>query len=74
MKVDCYSGYRYPERPYSFMWRGKTFKIVQVEKEWLEPTSRFFRVITEDEHIYELCYNETEDKWWLTASSIKERP
>ncbi len=74
LKVDCYSGYRHPERPCSFTWQGKTFKIVQVEQEWLEPDSRFFRVRADDEYIYELCYNETEDKWWLTAPGIKERP
>lgn len=74
VKVECYSGYKYPERPCSFTWQGRMFKIARIEKEWLEPDGRFFRVLTEGEDIYELCYNETEDRWWLKAQSLKEKP
>jgi len=36
-----------------------------MEAEWLEPGEKFFRVVTEDEKLFELCYNEAHDKWWL---------
>lgn len=73
VEVSCYSGYKYGERPYSFLWRGKVLKVACVEKEWLEPEGRFFRVLTEDEDVYELCYNEMEDQWWLKAPGSKEK-
>ncbi len=73
VQVNCYSGYTYAERPYSFLWRRKTFKIARVESEWLEPDSKFFKVLTDDEKLFELCYNEGEDKWWLVAMETKEQ-
>ncbi len=47
------------------MWLGEEHKIAQVENEWLEPGKRFFKVVTEDEKVFQLCYNETQDQWWL---------
>jgi hypothetical protein len=67
LQVKCYSGYTYPERPDSFLWSDEEHKISRVEKEWREPGKRFFTVITEDEKLFELCYNETRDQWWLTG-------
>lgn len=72
-KVDCYSGYTYAERPRCFLWGGKILKIAKIEKEWLTPDGRFFRVLTEDEELFELCYNEAEDNWWLIAPGTKEK-
>jgi hypothetical protein len=65
IQVKCYSGHTYAQRPESFLWQDKKYKITQVENEWLEPGKRFFRVVTEDEKVFQLCYNETQDQWWL---------
>jgi len=65
IEVKCYSGHTYAQRPESFFWQDKEHKVSRIEQEWLEPSKRFFRVITEDEKLFELCYNETQDQWWL---------
>jgi len=67
VQVKCYSGLTYAERPKSFLWKNKQLKIASIENEWLEPGKKFFRVVTEDEKVFELCYNEAQDKWWLTC-------
>jgi len=65
LQVKCYSGYTYAQRLESFLWLDKEHKISQIKDEWQEPGKRFFRVFTEDEELFELCYNETQDQWWL---------
>jgi len=69
--VKCYSGHIYAERPVSFSWQGREYKISKVETEWLEPGKKFFRVVTEDEKLFELCYNEAQDKWWLISQESR---
>jgi len=64
-QVKCYSGHTYAQRPESFFWQDKEHKVSRIEKEWLEPGKRFFRVTTEYEKLFELCYNETLDQWWI---------
>jgi len=72
VQVRCYSGYTYAHRPESFLWRGEAHVISRIEKEWLEPSQRCFRVITEDENVFELCYNEGHDEWWLAYFTGEE--
>ena len=67
VEVKCYSSRTYAERPQSFFWKDKELKITSIENEWLEPGKKFFRVVTEDEKVFQLCYNEPQDKWWLTC-------
>ncbi len=62
-KVTCYSGHTYPERPLSFSWAGIEHKVQEVEKEWLEPGRRRFRVRTQDGKRFELCYDTQTDRW-----------
>jgi hypothetical protein len=63
IKVKCYSGYIYAEEPRSFVWQEKELDIKSVEKAWQEPGKRLFRVVTEDGKLFELCYNEADDRW-----------
>jgi len=42
IEVACYSGHTYAERPVSFIWREKEYKIKEIEKTWFEPGKRFF--------------------------------
>ncbi len=65
LHVECYSGYTYPERPESFIWLGEKHRVSRLEKEWREPNRRFFRVATENEEVFTLCYNESEHRWRL---------
>ena len=63
--VQCYSGYTYAERPDSFLWQGELHRVQGIEKEWQEPGERHFRVRTEGNKLFELCYNESKDEWLL---------
>jgi hypothetical protein len=63
IQVQCYSGHTYAERPASFVHQGVIYKVEKVEKEWREPGKRYFRVCTEDNKFFELCYNEQKDEW-----------
>jgi len=66
LKVSCYSGYTYAERPESFLWEGVEYEVEEIEKEWLEPGRKYLQVRTRDNKIFQLCYNETEKQWSLT--------
>lgn len=62
-EVHCYSGHEYAERPVSFSWEGEEHKVQTVEKEWLEPGRKRFRVRTGDGRTFELCYDMQQDQW-----------
>jgi hypothetical protein len=66
LKVNCYSGQTYAERPKSFIWEGVEHEIEKIEKEWREPEERRFQVRTKDNKLFQLCYNESQDQWSLT--------
>ena len=65
LKVNCYSGHTYAERPQSFEWQGIQYQIEEIEKAWQEPQERHFQVRTRDNKLFKLCYNETQNKWSL---------
>jgi len=65
LKVNCYSGHTYAERPRSFLWQGVEYEVKEIEKEWLEPGERHFQVRVEDNKLFRLCYNETQQRWSL---------
>jgi hypothetical protein len=66
-EVKCYSGYLYAQEPRSFVWQGKELRIESVERAWQEPGQRLFKVVGEDGNVFELCYNETADRWSAIA-------
>ena len=66
IKVKCYSGHIYAERPESFLWQGMEYEIKEIKKAWQEPGKRYFQVITGDNKLFQLCYNEAEKQWSLT--------
>ena len=65
IKVNCYSGHTYAERPQSFEWQGIVYEVEEIEREWQEPGERYFQVRTRDNKLFRLCYNEAEDQWSL---------
>ncbi|MFC1986190.1 hypothetical protein ACFLWC_04265 [Chloroflexota bacterium] len=65
LKVNCYSGHTYAERPRSFEWQSTDYEIEQIEKAWLEPGERHFQVRTKNNKLFQLCYNEVETQWSL---------
>jgi hypothetical protein len=71
VEVKCYSGLTYSERPQSFFWQGHELKVLSIEKEWFEPGNKCFRVVTEDEKVFELCYNVVQDEWRLACQDAR---
>ena len=66
LKVNCYSGHTYAERPKSFQWQGTDYEVEEIERAWQEPGERHFQVKTKENKQFILCYNETEKDWSLT--------
>ena len=66
LKVNCYSGHTYAERPKSFQWQDIEYEVEEIERAWQEPGEKHFQVRTRDNKLFQLCYNETEDCWSLT--------
>ncbi|MDD5038988.1 MAG: hypothetical protein PHN78_06695 [Dehalococcoidales bacterium] len=67
LKVNCYSGYTYAERPVSFLRHGTEYEVDKTEKIWLEPAEKHFQVRTGDNKLFQLCYNETDKQWSLSS-------
>ena len=65
LKVICYSGHTYAERPVSFKWHGIEYDVDEIEKAWREPGERHFKFRTKDNKTFKLCYNETDKQWAL---------
>ena len=61
--VECYAGYRYPERPCAFLWEGKRAAVEEVERSWRTPEGPVFRVRTADGRRFTLAYDEATDAW-----------
>lgn len=66
LKVNCYSGHTYAERPKSFIWEGREYEVEEIERAWQEPGKRHFQVSTRDNKLFRLCYNEIQKQWSLT--------
>ena len=43
IRVTCYSGRTYVERPQSFFFEGQAHKVNSIEKEWHEPRGKHFK-------------------------------
>jgi len=65
LKVNCYSGHTYAERPRSFLWRDIEYEVEEIESAWQEPGEKYFQVRTRDNKLFQLCYNEVKDQWSL---------
>ncbi len=63
--VKCYSGHIYAEEPRSFQWEGVDYEVEEIERAWQEPGERLFLVKTKDNKLFQLCYNEAEERWSL---------
>jgi hypothetical protein len=71
VQVACYSGRTYAERPTAFLWEGTEQRVRKIEREWLEPGEKHFRLRTEDDRLFELCYYEDGDHWSVIESVLK---
>ena len=63
VKVTCYSGHTYAERPQSFQWEGRYCEVEEIERAWLEPGKRYFQIRSRDNKMFSLGYDEIEMQW-----------
>ena len=61
--VQCHSGFEYAERPVALYWEGQRLEISEVLGRWRTPGDKRFRVITRDEQVFELFYDESRKFW-----------
>ena len=62
-RVECYSGYKYGERPTAVLSEENRYEITQILREWKSPTAYFFQVLTADEQAFELKFESDCDEW-----------
>ncbi len=63
VRVTCYSGHTYAERPLSFVFDNKEHTVKEIEKEGQTPGARLFKVRTVEDRVFVLAYNEKYDEW-----------
>ena len=68
ISVQAYSGYKVNERPVSFEFRGRSYRVVDICDRWYEGYCRsvqldYFKVLAEDRQYYILRYNSLFDAW-----------
>jgi hypothetical protein len=61
--VECYAGYRYPERPRAFVWEGERKEVEAIKRRWHTPAGPAFLVRTGDGRHFTLAYDEAADTW-----------
>jgi len=61
--VQCHSGFEYAERPVALYWEGQRLEISEVLGRWRTPGGKRFRVITRDDQVFELFYDESLKIW-----------
>jgi hypothetical protein len=71
VRVECYSGSRYGERPVSFILGDEQYVVKAVEKSWRTPSAIHFRVQTGDNESFELTYREKTDEWNIEKLSAE---
>ena len=65
LKVECVSDRMYAGRPLALTLDGERYVVESVEKEWLGPDGRHYRVSCAGGNRFELVYKEAEDEWRL---------
>jgi len=63
IQVECYAGFRYPERPRIVVWRGERLAITTVEQQSRTPSGLVFQVRTAGGRRFVLAYDEEKEEW-----------
>jgi hypothetical protein len=67
--VECYSGHTYAQEPRTFRVANERRRVTAVRKRWREATGPCFDVLADDARVYVLSYNETTDRWTISAKA-----
>jgi hypothetical protein len=79
IEVNCYSGHRGEERPLSFIYIDKSFRVVDILERRLEEDQssrerrRFYKIKANDGKIYTLIHMEVKNEWILMRTSEDAR-
>lgn len=65
VRVECYSGHRYAQRPVAILWGEERLEVSEVEAEWHTTEGKLFRVRTLDGRRFVLHYSAVEDDWLI---------
>ena len=65
INVSCYSGYKANERPIDFTVRGRKLIVQEIMDRWYGVDHSYFKVLTNDQKIYLIRYDQDEDLWTL---------
>jgi len=63
LKVECYSGYKFNERPLAFSLNKRKLQVKEIIDQWYGPEYTYFKIMAEDENTYILRFNERDDHW-----------
>ena len=63
--VECYAGSKADEYPLRFYIGRRKVEIITIEKRWLTPEYRCFKILGDDDCNYVLEYNFDLDTWSL---------
>jgi hypothetical protein len=67
--VECHSSSAYPGRPLALIWEAQRLEISAILSQWRTPEALWFRVQTRDLRIFNLAYNEANDRWQIQPTS-----
>lgn len=65
MPVECRSDTEYAERPLAFTWQEQRLEIQDILQSWRTPNGKRFRVLTADDQIFDLIFDETTAEWQI---------
>ncbi len=71
IKVETYSGYKYDERPRSFIYKNKKYKVKRIIENHYEESEQeksFFNVFTvetDNKKEFKIYYDKESDEWFL---------
>ncbi len=74
IRVECYSGVEYAERPVALTWENQRLTIEVIERQWREPDGPAFRVRAAGGRRFELHYNDYTDAWTIHPLSDSATP
>ena len=63
VRVECYSGHEYAERPSAVHWEGVRLQVTEIESSWRTPEGMSFRVRLQDGRACMLAYSALADSW-----------
>jgi hypothetical protein len=69
VKVRCYAGASYPERPVAFEWEGRWQQVVEVRRQVRTPEGLLFDVLAEDGQEVRLAWDAETDGWAVAPAS-----